>query len=329
MRKGMLVDVSRCIGCRSCQVSCKQWWQLPASVSVNRGTHENPPDLSAYTWNKVVYREAESEGKKRWLFTRKACMHCTDAVCVWVCPTFARGYHPQGFVETDQERCIGCGRCVEYCPFGMPRLGQHDASGRIAVKVSTPRLVSYSCAFCKDRLETGASPACAKACPTQAIRFGNLADLTKEGEARVNRIRSDYPKANLYGKKEMKGLGVLYVLTEEPAAHGLPENPRSGAYATFVKYTFPRWYGKALAERKFAAFPQKANPKWYMQPDLVPAPSPKEPAFIAAFTGTKMGGWAPVLWGWLGVGVIGALGAISWTLRRRRALGKGKESDGA
>ena len=118
----------------------------------------------------------------------------------------------------------------------------------------------------------------------------------------------------------MEGLKVLYVLTEEPDIHGFPENPKLGAYPAFVKYTYPRWYAKAVTEGKLPVFPAKANPKWYMQPDLAPAPSPQEPLLIAAFTGSKLGGWAPVLWGWLGVGVIGTLSGVLWSLRRRKAV---------
>lgn len=328
MRKGMLVDVSKCIACRSCQIACKQWWKLPAVPSINRGTHENPPDLTAHTWNKIGFKEIENDGKKRWLFTRKACMHCSQAVCVWVCPSYARGYSDQGFVAIDQDRCIGCGRCAEYCPFQVPKLGQHDVSRKISVGLYTPRLVSYSCAFCKDRLEKGAVPACAKSCPTQAIRFGELPDLIRWGEARVNTVKASHPKANLYGKKELHGLKVIYVLTEEPGTHGLPQNPQVGTYPAFVKHTFPRWYGKAMAGGVLPVFPPKANPEWYMQPDLVPAPSPEEPLMIADFAGPRIGRWAPVLWGWFSLGVMGTFVALLIKLRGRRASDGAKEENG-
>ncbi len=318
MRKGMLVDVSKCIACRSCQIACKQWWKLPAVASINRGTHENPPDLTAHTWNKIGLKEIEDNGKKKWLFTRKACMHCTQAVCVWVCPSYARSYNDLGFVQMDQDRCIGCGRCAEYCPFGAPKLGPHDVSRRIAVGLYTPRLVSYSCAFCKDRLGNGGTPACAKGCPTQAIHFGDVADLVASGQARVNTLKNRHPKANLYGKKELGGLNVIYVLTEEPGVHGFPENPQVGTYPAFVKYTFPRWYEKAVTEGLLPVFPPKANPKWYMQPDLAPTPSPKEPVFMAGLAEPTLGRWAPILWGWFSLGVIGGFAALLWRLRRRK-----------
>jgi formate dehydrogenase iron-sulfur subunit len=322
MGKGMLVDVSKCIACRSCQVACKQWWRLPAVPSINRGTHENPADLTAYTWNRIAFTEMESDGKKEWLFTRKSCNHCSQAACVWVCPSFARGYHDLGSVTIDENRCIGCGRCGEYCPFGVPRLGVHNISPRITVGLFTPRLVSYSCAFCKDRLESGGIPACAKACPTQAIQFGEWADLLKRGRARVNKLKDSHPKANLYGEKEMGGLKVLKVLTEDPPVHGLPENPKLGTYPVFVKHNYPRWYSVAITEGKLPVFPPKANPKWYMQPDLIPSPPPKEPEFAAFYAGSRFGQWAPLLYGWFGLGVIGTLSSILWSVRRRQTLGK-------
>ncbi len=322
MGKGMLVDVSKCIACRSCQIACKQWWRLPAVPSVNRGTHENPADLTAHTWNRIALKEIESGGAKKWLFTRKACNHCSQAVCIWVCPSFARGYNNLGSVTIDHDRCIGCGRCGEHCPFGVPKLGAHDVSRRITVGFYTPRLVSYSCAFCKDRLENGGTPACAKSCPTQAVQFGEWTDLVKRGRARVNALKGSHPKANLYGEKEMGGLKVLKVLTEEPAVHGLPENPKMGTYPVFVKHNFPRWYEKAVTEGVLPLFPPKANRKWYMQPDLAPAPSPKEPLLIAGFAGPTLGGWAPFLWGWFSLGVIGGFVALLVKLRGRKEQGE-------
>jgi formate dehydrogenase iron-sulfur subunit len=325
MGKGMLVDVSKCIACRSCQVACKQWWKLPAVPSVNRGTHENPADLTAHTWNRIALREIESGGTKKWLFTRKSCNHCSQAACVWVCPSFARGYHELGSVSIDENRCIGCGRCGEYCPFGVPRLGVHNISPRITVGLFTPRLVSYSCAFCRDRLESGSIPACAKACPTQAIQFGEWANLVKQGRARVNAVKASHPNANLYGEKKMGGLKVLKVLTEDPGVHGLPEDPKLGTYPPFVKHNFPRWYAKAITDGILPAFPPKANPKWYMQPDLTPVPPPKESPLVAVFEGSKFGVWTPILAGWFGIGVIGTLSTVLWSLKRRKTVEGGKE----
>ena len=122
----------------------------------------------------------------------------------------------------------------------------------------------------------------------------------------------------------MGGLKVLKILTERPGIHGLPEDPKLDSYPPFVKHNFPRWYAKAVAEGHLPVFPPKANPKWYMQPDLAPAPYPKEPAWADEFEGSKFGKWTPILGGWLGVGVLGTLSGLFWTLRRRNNL-EGKE----
>ena len=141
--KAILFDGTKCTACRGCQVACKQWWELPAVTTTNRGTYENPPDLSAETWNKMMFREVGDNGTLRWLFTTQRCMHCTEAVCVWVCPTYARQYGEHGSVVIDQDRCIGCGRCVVFCPFQVPKFGAQDVSARIPVECLT--CVGLSC----------------------------------------------------------------------------------------------------------------------------------------------------------------------------------------
>jgi hypothetical protein len=150
----------------------------------------------------------------------------------------------------------------------------------------------------------------------------------KSGQARVNRLKGSHPKANLYGMKEMGGLRVLYVLTEVPEVHGFPVNPQKGTYPSFVSHNFPRWYRMAVTEGKLPAFPPKANPKWYMQPDLIPAPHPKEPEYVALFAGPRLGSWAPVLYGWFGLGVMGALASVLWGLKRRKTLEGDKQRSG-
>src|SRR4030042_4591645 len=96
--KAILYDSTRCIACRACQVACKQWWELPADKTINKGTYENPTILTSSTWNRILFQETEENGKLKWIFTRRACMHCTNAVCVWVCPTYARQNSALGYV---------------------------------------------------------------------------------------------------------------------------------------------------------------------------------------------------------------------------------------
>ncbi|MDP2920430.1 MAG: 4Fe-4S dicluster domain-containing protein [Dehalococcoidia bacterium] len=318
--KAILFDTTRCIACRACQVACKQWWELPAESTINRGTYENPPVLSASTWNRLRFRETSVNGKINWLFTRHACMHCSSAVCVWVCPTFARTYEENGSVTIDRERCIGCGRCEEFCPFKAPVLGRHNISPRIAVELGTPRQVAFKCVLCKDRLEDGLTPSCVKTCPPGALQFGDREGLVAKGKARVNAIKAAHPKASLYGETELNGLHVMYVLMEKPAVHGLPENPQVEDYPLYDENTFPDWYVRAVADGKLPAFPPNAKPEWYLQPKLVPVPAPPEPAFPAAVSRIIPSWSQPALWSWLGVGVIGGAVAIGWTIKRRNGM---------
>lgn len=314
MTKAMLFDSSKCMACRGCQVACKQWWELPAVATKNQGTYENPADLSGETWNKIMFREIGNNGTARWLFTRQACMHCTEAACVKVCPTYARGYHDLGFVTIDQERCIGCGRCLLYCPFGVPKLAKDDISPRISIELNTPRAVIYSCIFCRDRIEDGLTPACAKTCPPGAVEFGERAGLVAKGKAKVTELQTIYPRANLYGESELGGLQVMYILTDEPSTHGLPDEPKLGTYPQFDKAMLPSWYSEAIANGNLATFPSGASPEWYLQPpsdEEILGEADKTEALAAAKTN-----WG--LWGSLiGVGVIG-LGAGLWWLTRRR-----------
>ncbi|MBI2907978.1 MAG: 4Fe-4S dicluster domain-containing protein [Chloroflexi bacterium] len=318
--KSVLFDTTKCIACRACQVACKQWWELPATLTANRGTYENPPDLSAETWNKIRFEETGGrDGTVRWLFTRQACMHCTEAPCVWVCPTYARTHHALGYVSTDQERCIGCGRCVEFCPFEVPRLDGDNISPRVTVKASIPRTVAYKCKFCEDRLAEGLSPSCVKTCPTGALQFGDRTMMVEQGRGRVAGLAATHPRAYLYGENELRGLHVMYVLTDDPHIYGLPDKPRLGVYPEFDENTFPDWYVKAVAGKSLPLFPPEARPDWYMQPKLAPTPGPPEPESPKRLAGRDMGWGGPALSGWLAIGVVGAL---SWVIRRKSQRGQ-------
>ena len=218
--KAILYDATKCTACRACQVACKQWNELKAVVTTNRGTYENPPDLSWDTWIKMEFREVGNNGNFRWLFTRRACMHCTDAGCVTVCPTKALYYHESGFVAYDESKCSGCGYCVEACPFAVPRSGSGFITGIRTM---------HKCTFCQDRVTNDMEPACVKTCPTGALTYGDRATLLAEGKSRVDSLGGN---ANLYGENQLDGLHVLYVLDDTPAVYGLPVDPQVPVSAT-------------------------------------------------------------------------------------------------
>jgi len=215
--KAILYDSSKCTACRGCQVACKQWWGLEGEKTTNRGTYENPPDLSADTWVKIKFNEiSNGNGGVEWLFTRRSCMHCTAAACVKVCPTKALYYSPMGFVAYNKDLCSGCGYCVEFCPFDVPRAKGNDIIGIRKID---------KCLFCDDRISNGLEPSCVKACPTDALTFGDRDELVAHGQKRVQGLKAMYPDAYLYGEKELGGLHVMYVLLYSPQVHGLPAQP--------------------------------------------------------------------------------------------------------
>lgn len=218
-RVAMLIDESICMGCRGCQVACKQWNDLPGEETYNWGTYENPPDLSPVTWTRIKFTEVEQDGNLQWLFLTQGCFHCGTPACVEVCPTGALKQDlTSGIVTVERDLCNGCGYCTQFCPFGIPRLDADVLSGEGK---------AYKCNFCQDRVVNGLPPACVKTCPSGAFDFGDREEMVAKGRSRVERLKQQgFPNANLYGEHEMGGLGRLYVLKERPSLYGLPENPQ-------------------------------------------------------------------------------------------------------
>jgi len=231
--RAILYDPTRCTACRGCQAACKQWNENDEIIptvengveSVNRGSYENPLDLSPTTWLKMEFREVAPGGGVRWLFTRRSCMHCTEAGCVKVCPTGSLYHHESGFVAYNKDTCSGCGYCVDACPFSVPRSERNLLSGIAKMD---------KCTFCTtlglDRIAAGYEPACVKTCPTDALIYGDRAQLVAEGRQRVQALQAKgWTNAYLYGDKELEGLHVMYVLDDSPAVYGLPLDPQISA----------------------------------------------------------------------------------------------------
>jgi len=214
----MLIDVSRCMGCRGCQVACKQWNQLPADKSKFTGSYQNPPRLSGKTWTLVDFIEPDDfDQNPRWLFRKESCFHCQDPTCVTVCPTGAAKQREDGIVYVDQDMCAGCKYCVETCPFKIPQSDPDVGAAR-------------KCRMCIDRVDEGMQPACATACPTGAISFGERPAMLALAKKRMEGLRKNRPGSDpyLYGVKELKaGLGVMYLLPENnPELYNLQKNPK-------------------------------------------------------------------------------------------------------
>jgi len=214
MKKAILIDTSKCMACRGCQAACKQWNQLPAETTSFTGSYENPAGISPITWMRITFREAEEQGKVKWFFGNQRCMHCSDAACMVVCPAGAIYRTEEGAVNFDYDKCIGCNYCAANCTFKV--IG-FDRKTNLPTK----------CTFCADRVSNGYKPACATACPTGAIVFGNRTDMLTKAAARVNQLRAaGKPYARLYGMNEVSGTGMIYVLENAPEYYGLPADPQ-------------------------------------------------------------------------------------------------------
>jgi formate dehydrogenase iron-sulfur subunit len=209
-RKGVLIDLTKCIGCRACQVACKAWNDLPAEETYNWGSYQNPRSLSAKTWSLVEFTEIEENGKVKWLFAKRQCMHCLHPACVSACPVGAFHKTDQGAVVYDTSRCIGCRYCMVVCPFGVPKF-----------EWEKPLPFIRKCTFCVDRLEAGLGPACVQACPTGAIAFGLRERLVSEAEARIRAHPERYVD-HVYGKYELGGTSYLYLSPVPFEKLGLP-----------------------------------------------------------------------------------------------------------
>ncbi|MEV5596091.1 4Fe-4S dicluster domain-containing protein [Streptomyces sp. NPDC052496] len=245
-RTGFFTDTSVCIGCKACEVACKEWNALPEDgLSLSGMSYDNTQGLGASTWRHVAFIEqpvpspegrtelpladgtdtdgartasdtADSGGELRWLMASDVCKHCTHAACLDVCPTGSLFRTAFGTVVVQEDICNGCGYCVPACPYGV--IEQRPSDGR-----------AFKCTLCYDRLGAGQEPACAKACPTESIQYGPLDELRERAALRVDQLHAaGVTDARLYGHEPTDGVGgdgAFFLLLDEPEIYGLPPDP--------------------------------------------------------------------------------------------------------
>jgi len=219
---GFFTDTTVCIGCKACEVACKEWNQLPAANggvnTLSGDSYDNTRRLDGLHWRHVKFVEQftpdRSEG--RWLLMSDVCKHCVQAGCLEVCPTGAIIRTEFDTVVIQSSACNGCRDCIGACPFGV--IDINPVSG-----------TAQKCTLCYDRLQAGMEPACSKACPTDSIQFGTIRELKERADARVKQLHAlGESRARLYGADEefLGGLNSFYLLVDEPEVYGLPRNPK-------------------------------------------------------------------------------------------------------
>jgi len=220
--KGFFTDTTVCIGCKACEIACKQWNQLPDDGMFFSGmSYDNSVDLGGSTWRHVEFIErpvplgGQEAGNFSWLFLSDVCKHCRRAGCLEACPTGAIVRTEFDTVYVQPDVCNGCGYCVVSCPFGV--IDRLEDDGR-----------AWKCTLCYDRLKDNLEPACAKACPTDSILFGEIEELHEKAEARVAELhRRGMAEAYLYGVDQAgtEGLNAFFLLVDEPEVYNLPPDP--------------------------------------------------------------------------------------------------------
>jgi formate dehydrogenase beta subunit len=212
-----LVDIDLCIGCKACEVACKEWNDLQVEETHNFGGYQSHEDLTASTWDLMRFNEVDLDNDGfAWLIRKDSCLHCEEPGCLLACPApGAIVQYENGIVDFNQDECIGCQYCVSGCPFDIPRFDSETK------KV-------YKCTMCVDRISNGMEPACVKSCPTGSIRFGTKEDMHHYGVEKVGKLKErGFDDAMLYDPEGVGGLHMMYVVPrgEMLEEYGLPDDP--------------------------------------------------------------------------------------------------------
>jgi formate dehydrogenase iron-sulfur subunit len=256
-RMGFFTDTSICIGCKACEVACKEWNLVPEDGLVWTGqSHDNTGELGANTWRHVAFVEQPQVdgGDLHWLMSSDVCKHCTHSACLDVCPTGAIFRTELGTVVVQEDVCNGCGYCVPACPFGVldrRELPSEERGDRPDGRV-------WKCTLCYDRPRDGLTPACAQACPTASIQFGPLDELRERAAGRLEKLQSEgVEEARLYGDDPgdgIGGFGAFFLLLDEPEVYGLPPDPVDTTRDLPEMWRAAGWAAGALVAGIAAAF---------------------------------------------------------------------------
>jgi len=219
---GFYTDTTVCIGCKACEVACKEWNQLPATNggrnTLSGDSYDNTRRLDGMHWRHVKFIEQFDADRRqgRWLMMSDVCKHCVRAGCLEVCPTGAIIRTEFDTVVIQSDVCNGCRDCIGACPFGV--IDINPVSG-----------TAQKCTLCYDRMRAGLEPACSKACPTDSINFGPIRELKQVAQARVEQLHGRGERdAYLYGAddKMLGGMNSFYLLGDTPEVYGLPPDPK-------------------------------------------------------------------------------------------------------
>jgi formate dehydrogenase iron-sulfur subunit len=252
---GFFTDTTVCIGCKACEVACKQWNQLPATNggrnTLSGDSYDNTQRLDGIHWRHVTFVEQFTEDRKdgRWLLMSDVCKHCVQAGCLEVCPTGAIIRTEFDTVVIQSDACNGCRACITACPFGV-------------IDINPVSKTAQKCTLCYDRLQAGMEPACSKACPTDSIQFGTVRELRERAGKRVQQLhQAGEQRAYLYGadEKMLGGLNAFFLLVDKPEVYKLPPDPKLPSRNLVVSSAFSALGALVVALIGIFSFRERGN----------------------------------------------------------------------